>query len=61
MGWGAFDFRFGYYFIFFTMVINHTIQTKKTEVWPNSGARADPKVLPSQWRFSVGAQARGSQ
>ena len=30
-------------------------------VWANSGARADPKVLPSQGRFSVGAQARVSR
>ena len=67
MGWGAFDFRFGcarareLVIYFFTMVMHHTIQKKEKEVWPNSGARADPKVLPSQWRFSVGAQARGSQ
>ena len=36
--------------------------TKKgKKVWANSGARADPKVIPSQGRFSVGAQARVSR
>ena len=69
MGWGAFDFRFGcarareiFYFLFFSLW-SCTIPSKKRkkEVWRNSGARADPKILPSQWRFSVGAQARGSQ
>ena len=68
MGWGAFDFRFGcarardfLLYHVFIMVTRHAIQKKKKEVWPNWGARADPKVLPSQWRFSVGAQTRGSQ
>ena len=71
MGWGAFAFRLGcararvtyfFYYFFTIMVVHHTIsKNTEKEVWPNSGARADPKVLPSQWRFSVGAQARGSQ
>ena len=49
------------FFIIFFSAWYAPYHQKKKEIWANSGARADPKVLPSQGRFSVGAQARVSR